>query len=86
MVIHHPSNTKSPGPRPIPPYQVASEFTQPFGHNGHLPKIRVCAHLDEGELGPHVAYAEAYIRECFGKSLKFHEFPFYGPYYGRPIE
>jgi len=27
---------------------------QPFGHNGHWPKIGDCAPLGEGELGPHL--------------------------------
>jgi len=39
-----PSNTKSPGlGRGLPPYQMASQSIQPFGHNRYGPKIGGCA-------------------------------------------
>jgi len=40
--------------RGLPPYQVASYSIQPFGHNGHWPKIGGRVPLGEGELGPHL--------------------------------
>ena len=45
-----PSNTKLPGTRPT---SIPSGI-QPFGHNGHWPKIGGCVPLGEGELGPHL--------------------------------
>ena len=43
-----PSNTVWPG-RGLLLYQVTSSSIQPFGHNGHGPKIGGCARL--GEVG-----------------------------------
>jgi len=43
---------------------VASQSIQPFGHNGHGPKIGGCATLGEAELGPHLTQCrlvEAYL-------------------------
>jgi len=48
-----PSNTMSPGPTPIPPYQVTSSSNQPFGHNRHEPKIEVlCPFREVGAGSP----------------------------------
>jgi len=47
-----PSNTMWPGPRPIPPYQVASCSIQPFGHNRHGPKIGRCLFWGRGAVSP----------------------------------
>jgi len=49
-----PHLTQSRLGRGLPPYQVASWSLQPFGRNGYGPKIRGCALLGEGELGPHL--------------------------------
>jgi len=38
--------------RGLPPYQVASWSTQPFGHNRYGPKIGGCAPLGEGDGSP----------------------------------
>ena len=48
------TNTTSPGPRPIPPYQVASLSIQPFGHN--TPTLQT-GRQDRQDNGP-VAYGE----------------------------
>jgi len=38
--------------RGLPPYQVASEVIQPFGHNRHGPKIGGCANSGDGSWVP----------------------------------
>ena len=51
-----------------PPYKVASYSIQPFGHNGHGPKIGEWAVPLLGELGPHLTQcgrAEAYLHAKF---------------------
>jgi len=54
--------------RGLPPYQVASEVVQPFGHNRHGPKIGGCANSGDGSWVPiqhNVAGAEAYLHARF---------------------
>jgi len=54
-----PSNTMSPGPRPIPPYQVVSWSIQPFGHNTPTSQTdRQDRQLDNGPI----AYGEPFYK------------------------
>jgi len=62
-----PHLTQSPLRWGLRPYQVASWCIQPFGHNGHGPKIGEGAPpaFWEGELGPHLTQShlgEAYLQ------------------------